>query len=123
MDRVIGTARKAKARRALPPGWRIVDGMRGAALEVDPVIEQTRELAHALFAAGLVGGAGFRRFPSAARMAWLNYALRRGDAGLCRIIERLDTDTFDETWCQLVRRLDQYGDRETIEWFRQRERQ
>lgn len=111
-----------RARRQLPPGWRIVEGMgRAATVEVDPVIEQTCELAHTLFAASLVGGPGFHRWPSGARVSWLNWALRRGDAALCRIIERMDDDTFDDTWRALVRRLEARGTEATIEWFRRRQ--
>jgi hypothetical protein len=91
-----------------------------AALEVDPVLDQTRELAHIFFAAGLVGGVGYRRSPSEARQAWLDHALRRGDAPLCGIIERLDEDAFNATWAMLVRRLETQGAPAMIEWFQRR---
>lgn len=107
-------------RRQLPRGWRIIDGMRSSAAQVDPTIEQTRELAHMLFAAGLVCGTGYRRSPTEARQAWLEHALRRGDAPLCAMIERLDDDTFNVTWAELVRRLERHGVPAMIEWFQRR---
>ncbi len=114
---------RRRRRRALPPGWRILDGMGqpAKALCVDPVIEQTRDVAHALFAAGVVGpSVGFRRYAHDAIEAWTAHALRRGDAGLARILEALDVETFAETWGQLVRRLDRDGTTETLEWIYRR---
>lgn len=111
-----------KTRRQLPPGWRIVDGV-SAAVEVDPIIEQTRELTHLLFCAGLVGGFAYRSSPTNARAAWLELALRRGDSALCGIIERLDDDTFNATWAGLVRRLEREGAPALLEWFQRREHQ
>lgn len=80
------------------------------ALTVDPVIEQTRDIAHLLFGASLGGRTvGFRRYPADALRAWEAYALTRGDVGLASILEQLDADTFGWTWMGLVRRLDRIG--------------
>jgi hypothetical protein len=98
-------------RRRLPEGWRIIAGMgQPATTAVDPVIDQTRDLAHVLFGAALVGrDVGFRRYPTDAFRAWEAHALRRGDVGLAAILERLDFETFAWTWAVLVRRLDRIG--------------
>jgi hypothetical protein len=88
---------------------------------VDPVIEQTREVTYALFAASLLGlNVGFRRYPADAVQAWTNHALRRGDVGLAQILEQLDAETFGETWAQLVRRFDRTGAPETVAWLQRR---
>jgi hypothetical protein len=93
----------------------------GAATCIDPTIEQTREIAHVLFAATLVGrNIGFRRYPAEAIEAWTAHALRRGDVGLARILEQLDAETFAETWCALVRRVDRRGAIDTLEWLQRR---
>lgn len=109
-----------RRRRELPDGWSIIEGMGQPALSlcVDPVIEQTRELTYALFAASLLGrNVGFRRYPADAAKAWTDHAMRRGDVGLARILDQLDAETFSETWAQLVRRFDRTGAQETVEWL------
>jgi hypothetical protein len=96
-------------------------GQPALSLCVDPVIEQTREVTYALFAASLLGrNVGFRRFPADAVRAWCDHALRRGDVGLARILDQLDADMFGETWSQLVRRFDRTGVQATIEWLQHR---
>jgi hypothetical protein len=110
-----------RSRRTLPAGWRILPGMGAAATCIDPTIEQTRELTYALFGASLLGrNVGFHRYPAAALRAWTDHALRRGDPGLARILEQLDADTFSEVWSSLVRRCDQHGAPDTIEWLQRR---
>lgn len=122
-----GTAPNAPRRRRsrqLPEGWSIIDGMGQPALHllVDPVIEQTREMAHILFSASLGGSRNLRlhRCPVAAAQAWSDHALRRRDAGLARILEAMDAETFAETWLGLVRRLERVGDLEMSEWLQRR---
>ena len=90
-------------------------------LYVDPVIEQTRQLTQILFAASLVGrNVGFRRYPGDALDAWTAHALRRGDVGLAQILSQFDAETFAETWCSLVSRVDRTGAPETFEWLQRR---
>lgn len=96
-------------------------GQSALRLCVDPVIEQTRDVAYALFAASLIGrNVGFCRYPAHALRAWSNHAMRRGDVGLARILEQLDGETFGESWAQLVRRFDRDGAQATIEWIQRR---
>lgn len=91
------------------------------ALAVDPVIAQTRELTHALFAASLGGQhVAFFRSPSQALEAWTGFALRRGDVTLATYLERLDPSTFVDTWSGLLRRVDTRGLLETFEWLQKR---
>ena len=91
-------------------------------LYVDPVIEQTRDVAHALFAAGLLGpSVGFRRHATEALEAWTEHAMRTGDAPFARILEGLDVETFVETWSQIVKRLDRHGVTETLDFINRRQ--
>lgn len=127
MSRCNRTEPKCRGRsqraRVLPEGWSIIEGMGQPALQlcVDPVIEQTRDLTYALFGASIVGpDVGFRRYPAEALEAWTHHALRRGDAGMARLLEGLDVETFEETWSQLVRRFDCTGAVATLEWLQRR---
>lgn len=121
LNRTDNPSCQASGRRALPAGWRIIDGMGSAATCIDPTIEQTRDIAHVLFAATLAGrNIGFRRYPADALQAWTAHALRRGDAGLAAILEQLDAETFAATWCVLVRRFDRAGAVDTLEWLQRR---
>jgi hypothetical protein len=126
-----------KRRHGLPSGWRIIPGgvvqpssgeslksaTRGgvpgapARQEYDPVIEQTRSIARQLFASELAAHYGVRRDPVAARLAWIASSSRRGDGGMVNILERIDPDTFAETWTQLVFSLEQRGARGMLEWL------
>lgn len=108
-------------RRGLPKGWRVLRGGRGTpARETDPTTEQTREFTHVLFAAAMTSGIGFVREPQLAHLQWSDHALRRKDQGLCSILDRLDPETFANTWRELVRRAESHGYEATIEWLQRR---
>jgi hypothetical protein len=90
--------------------------------QVDPVTDQTREVTAQLFAAELVSGAGCHVEPAAAFAAWRVHATRRRDAGLVRIMDRLDLDTFERTWRELVAVLRFRGVPGMLVWLETRQR-
>ena len=89
--------------------------------EVDPVMDQTRQVTAQLFAAELVSGTGCHVEPAAAFAAWRVQATRRRDAGFVRILDRLDLDTFDRTWRELVAVLRFRGVPGMLEWIATRD--
>ena len=117
-----GTSPRPRGRRrALPQGWRLIDGGKGPPTEYDPILDQSRELARMLFSACLVGTEiAWSRSGARARASWLEYALLRRDASLCEIIERVDGEAFDEVWSGLVRRMDARGAPDVVAWLAKR---
>lgn len=88
------------------------------AAEVDPVVEQTRAVAVQLFVAELAAGRD-RSCQVAADKAlacWRARAVRNGDAGLVRILDRLDHETFAATWSGLGAILRCRGTRGILDW-------
>ena len=108
-----------RLRRQLPDGWQLHQS--AAPALVDAIVEQTRELAHMLFAASIAGrDVPWHRDPARARQAWLDAALVRRDGPLCSMIERMDGETFSATWAALARRLDARGAPDVLDWIERR---
>jgi hypothetical protein len=106
---------------ALRHVWRVMVTLPMPTLQTDPVIDQTRHVTAQLFAAELVSGAGCHVEPAAAFASWRVHATRRRDAGLVRILDRLDLDTFEATWRELVAVLRFRGVPGMLEWLAQRD--
>lgn len=85
--------------------------------DLDPTIEQTRVLTSRLFAAALASSQFCFSEPVMAFSALRVGACRAGDRQLVALLDRLDVETFEQTWRELVSVLRYRGSREMLAWL------